>query len=255
MVIIDTLQKIRPGRGGRDMYYADYEIGSSLQELSHKHGVAFLIIHHLRKADAIDDPMDMISGSTGLTGSVDGSLVLVRNRGEADATLHISGRDIEDDAPLALKFDPAMALWQIVGEALDPDMTLERQKIIRVLHEADQPMTAKAIATLVGEKYDNIRQVIYRLEEVGEVKRAGGNKKNGYTFQIPHYNNNNNYNIDDKEPDSEVSCNSSNSCNYFYTLVDGERGNYRTDTQELEVARAELVKLYGDRLRTVTTGC
>ena len=90
MVIIDTLKKIRPDRGKRDLYDADYESGEAIQKLAHKHGVAILIIHHLRKADAIDDPMDMISGSTGLTGSVDGSLVLTRTRGEADATLHIA---------------------------------------------------------------------------------------------------------------------------------------------------------------------
>ena len=251
MIIIDTLKKIRQNRGGRDLYDADYEIGSSLQMLSHKHGVAFLIVHHLRKADAIDDPMDMISGSTGLTGSVDGSLVLVRTRGEADATLHISGRDIEDDAPLALKFDPATALWEKIGFAVDPDMTLERQKIMRVLRDANHPMTAKAIAAQIGGKYENIRQIIYRLEEAGDVTRSGGNKKDGYTFQIPHYNNNNNYNQDDKGADSEGSCNSCNDCNYLYTLHGGDRGTYRTDAQDLATAQAELTKRYGDRLASV----
>jgi hypothetical protein len=112
-------------------------------------------------------------------------------------------------------------------------------------------MTVKAIAEKVGGKYDNIRQIVYKMEESGDLIRAGGNKRDGYTFQIPHYNN---YNQDDKGADSEASCNSCNDCNYTYTytLNDGDRGTYRTDAQDLETAQAELAKQYGDRLASVT---
>jgi len=181
LVVIDTLKKIRTNRGNRDLYDADYDIGSSLQELSHKHKVAFLIVHHLRKADAIDDPMDMISGSTGLTGSVDGSLVLARSRGEEDAVLHISGRDIEDDAPLSLKFDQATALWEKVGIA-SPGMTPERQQIMRILRDMDKPLTARQVAGFTDKSYDTIRKRMSDMEAQGDIMIHSGNRANGYLY-------------------------------------------------------------------------
>ena len=41
------------------------------------HGVAVLLVHHLRKADS-DDAFDTVSGTLGLTGSVDSVIVLRR---------------------------------------------------------------------------------------------------------------------------------------------------------------------------------
>ena len=85
VVFIDTLQKIR--RASPDYTYAaDYNDLSALKAL----------VHHLRKTkDA--DPFNMISGTTGISGCVDGSFVLIKSsRAEHKATLHCTGRDIED---------------------------------------------------------------------------------------------------------------------------------------------------------------
>ena len=81
-----------------------------------EHGVAIVLVHHLREMES-SDPLEMIHGSAGLTGGVDGALVLKRQRGEADAYLHVDGRDIERPAELAMKFDTEAATWEIVGDA------------------------------------------------------------------------------------------------------------------------------------------
>ena len=53
-----------------------------------------MLIHHLRKLND-DDPMDMISGITGLSGATGSNFVLrKRRRGENAATLYCTGRDI-----------------------------------------------------------------------------------------------------------------------------------------------------------------
>lgn len=257
MVIIDTLKKIRPNRGNRDMYDADYEMGASLQVLSHQHNVAFLIVHHLRKADAVDDPMDMISGSTGLTGSVDGSLVLVRARSEADAILHISGRDIEDDAPLSLKFDQATAIWEKVGLAVDMDMTPERQRIMSVMRAAGGSITAKQVAARIGKEYETIRKRMAAMEKEGDIKIESGDRNSGYRYvvatpPIPTANYTNYPNLDDEEGEAGTVGTVGSGISYAYTLKEGGGGNYRTDTQDLEVARAALLNTYGDRLLDVT---
>ena len=257
MVIVDTLKKIRPNRGSRDLYDADYEIGAALQKLSHKHGIAFLIVHHLRKADAIDDPMDMISGSTGLTGSVDGSLVLARSRGEEDAVLHISGRDIEDDAPLSLKFDQATALWEKIGIA-SPDMTPERQKIMSIMRDTGNPVTARQVAGFIGKEYETVRKRMAAMESAGDIQIDSGNRSTGYYYVpcIPDTNHPNHPNLEESTTggDSEAGTVGMVGTGYMYTytLSDGGQGNYRTEAPNLEVARAELVKRYGDRLSNVT---
>ena len=95
VVFIDTLQMIR-GASIDNAYAADYNDLSSLKAVADKLGIAIVLVHHLRKTkDA--DPFNMISGTTGISGCADGSFVLIKSRrSEHKATLHCTGRDIED---------------------------------------------------------------------------------------------------------------------------------------------------------------
>ena len=46
---------------------------------------------------ADDDPFNRLSGTNGLAGAADGTLILMRNkRQDGTATLYATGRDIED---------------------------------------------------------------------------------------------------------------------------------------------------------------
>ena len=61
LVIIDTLQMIRPAH---DTTYAnDYRDLSARKRIADAHGIAILLIHHLRKESA-DDVFNRISGTT-----------------------------------------------------------------------------------------------------------------------------------------------------------------------------------------------
>ena len=94
LVIVDTLQMIRNAR--RDATYAnDYRDLSALKRIADAHGIAILLIHHLRKEYA-EDVFSRISGTTAISGAVDTSLTLVETeRGSGEATLYCIGRDIE----------------------------------------------------------------------------------------------------------------------------------------------------------------
>lgn len=108
-MVIDTLAKVRPTRAkGGNAYDEDYAALTGLQRLAAKHGVAIVVIHHLRKA-ASDDPLERISGTMGISGAADSLGVLQRSRGGDEATLFITGRDIEDESNLALRFDSKRA--------------------------------------------------------------------------------------------------------------------------------------------------
>ena len=94
LVIIDTLQMIR-GAGYDNTYANDYRDLSALKQIADAHGIAILLIHHLRKESA-DDVFNRISGTTAISGAVDSSFTLVEERrGSGRAKLSCIGRDIE----------------------------------------------------------------------------------------------------------------------------------------------------------------
>ena len=94
LVIIDTLQMIR-GTTYDNTYANDYRDLSALKKLADAHGIAILLVHHLRKEKA-DDVFNRISGTTAISGAVDASFTLVEEqRGSGRARLSCIGRDIE----------------------------------------------------------------------------------------------------------------------------------------------------------------
>ena len=94
IVFIDTLQMVRSDTDSS--YGSDYKELSVLKALADKLEIAIIVVHHTRKCKDID-PFNMISGSTGISGCVDGSLVLIENkRGSRNAKLYCVGRDIEN---------------------------------------------------------------------------------------------------------------------------------------------------------------
>jgi len=85
---------------GEDAYAYDYRSIKPILELAAKHELTIILVHHNRKqADA--DWMAETSGSTGLTGAVDGTMVIKRERGENLATLSVAGRDRREEVALA----------------------------------------------------------------------------------------------------------------------------------------------------------
>lgn len=96
LVVLDTLQKVRCVSGSGLTYSSDYEDAGALKALADRNGICLLVIHHLRKM-ADDDPFNRLSGTNGLAGAADGTLILMRNkRQDGTATLYATGRDIED---------------------------------------------------------------------------------------------------------------------------------------------------------------
>ena len=113
-IIVDTLQKVRQLRADQYSYAGDYEVISQMKSLADRFGITILLVHHTRKAGAAD-PFSMISGTTGLSGGVDGSLVMIKDeRMDNRAKLYITGRDTLDMA-LELIFDRASSTWQFLG--------------------------------------------------------------------------------------------------------------------------------------------
>lgn len=186
LIVVDTLARFRePDKGKGSAYAGDYDALSGLQSLAIERRVCILLIHHLRKM-AADDPMDTISGTLGITGACDAVLVLARERGAADAVLHITGRDIED-AQHALKWDAPTCLWTILGDAAAVRVSQERRDILALL--AGGPAYPKGLAEALGKPRGTVRKLLHGMVHAGEVATTGdlyhlptgntGNRGNG----------------------------------------------------------------------------
>lgn len=118
LIVIDTLQRIRGGVNDANPYASDYRDLGILKELADKHRIAILLIHHLRKMND-DDPMNMISGTTGISGATDTNFVLRKSkRSSNSATLYCTGRDIEY-RELSLEFDSAEHIWKLTEDNVE----------------------------------------------------------------------------------------------------------------------------------------
>ena len=80
----------------------------------------------------------MISGSNGLAGCADTEFVLLKSkRSSGDATLHCTGRDIED-REINLRFCKETCTWEYISDSVENPETLlptELQKLIEMMKE------------------------------------------------------------------------------------------------------------------------
>lgn len=114
MIVIDTLQKVRKTVSANvNPYAADYDDINALKQIADKYKLAIMLVHHLRKtSDA--DPLNMISGTTGIAGGADTNFVLQKDkRTENTTTLICAGRDIEQ-RELFLEFNKETFLWELM---------------------------------------------------------------------------------------------------------------------------------------------
>ena len=176
LVVIDTWARVAPPSGERrcSQYEGDYESLTPLKRLADTYHVSILAVHHLRKTGS-SDVLDEIIGSTGVTGAVDGTLILKRDRGQTDATLFVTGRDVEREQQLALSFDATTALWTLVGNAEELCCTKARQEILDLLLEqGPDGMSAREIAATLQKNYHTTRSLLRKMEDAGEVRHADG---------------------------------------------------------------------------------
>lgn len=179
LVVIDTLAQARSATHGENgfLYSADYLAGAAIKDLGDRCGLSVLIVHHTRKAIS-DDPLDSVSGSYGVTGSVDSILVLQRQRMQSDGTLSIISRDYPDNQ-WALSFEKG--LWTLRGtpgqasaDGWNGDGDSDaRRAILKELRI--QPRRPVELAFLLDKKDSTIRTLLQKLLESNKVyKRLDG---------------------------------------------------------------------------------
>lgn len=150
MIVVDTLQKIRgaalPSRA--NAYAADYELMGALKRFADAHNVAVVLVHHLNKMKDVADPYDRISGSTGLMGAADTTILINRERGSEDATVTYTGRDVWGD-DFHLRMDNGR--WKAVSAEALAREKYESDELVRLIRDlADEAIGGVFRVSLQG---------------------------------------------------------------------------------------------------------
>jgi RecA-family ATPase len=169
-VVVDTLEKFRTRHNSQNNSYSfDYDAVAGLQKIAIEYGIAIIIVHHDRKANA-DDPFDTISGTLGLTGAADTILILKREaRG---VILYVRGRDIEESESL-MQFNKESCKWTIQGPAAELCKSNERTAILEAVAACDGPIKVEAIMAATGSTRVATDSLLSRMVEDGDLVRVG----------------------------------------------------------------------------------
>ena len=118
LIVIDTLEKVRPSASGKDSAYSkDYKDVGALKEFADEYDICVLLVHHIRKMTDESDPFNRISGTNAIMGAADTILLITKeNRDSEEATLTITGRDVESESTV-IKFSKDTFRWEVVGNA------------------------------------------------------------------------------------------------------------------------------------------
>jgi hypothetical protein len=171
LVVIDVFAKMRGTHAGKSAYDADYAAIGQAKRLADEYGVAVVLVHHVRKAGA-NDFLAEVSGTNGLAGAADATLVLKRARGQADGVLHITGRDV-DETEHALSFDPSTGSWLMLdGPANEHALTDTRASILRQVRQLPGS-TPATIATAINGTRENVKRTCARMAEAGQLRSNG----------------------------------------------------------------------------------
>jgi len=168
LIIIDTLGRSRADRGRRDniMFQGDYSFLAPIQELALKNKICVILVHHTKKSEE-ENIIDEISGTTGITAVADTIIILKKVKGEHK--LFVTGRDIPE-TEYGLMFDDATFTWNVTGEEMESrSLTGEREEILALFTESNEPMKTGEIAQAVGKEISNVSKLLKKLVDEGLV--------------------------------------------------------------------------------------
>ena len=112
-----------------------------MRELATDLGVAIIVTHHTRKAEA-EDLIDKVSGTFGLAGAADTVIIIEWQSG--NWIFDVRGRDVAADQ-LAAKFDKATFRWTVLGNAAEHSQQAPKQKKVSPAQAMLEKVLAEAL--------------------------------------------------------------------------------------------------------------
>lgn len=155
VIVIDTLQKVRGSYKGGNNYANDYKEIGKLKEFADNNGLCIILIHHLKKGNE-NDVFNKVSGTNGITGTADTTIVLdKKERNDINTIMSIVGRDVET-SDFIIQFDKNIYKWKMIS-------SVEENKERTQLEEYQNNPLVDTIKKLVNE---NNGKYITSLKEI-----------------------------------------------------------------------------------------
>ena len=149
-------------------YDADYAAVGYAKRVADKYSIAIILVHHVRKAGS-EDFLQEVSGTNGIAGAADATLVLKRARGQADGILHVTGRDVEETEH-ALTIDHDTRRWLRSDRPADELQLGDTRAVILAYLRDAGPAGPKAITEAVGIAYGTVKKTCQRMAEDGQLQ-------------------------------------------------------------------------------------
>jgi hypothetical protein len=114
-------------------------------------------------------------------------LVLTRERGQGNAGLFVTGRDIEHEVELALRFNDDDCRWESDGRSLaEIRISHSRQQIIEAIRVLGRPSTIREIRTQLIEdgrsvNYEALRKNVGRMVKDAQLSQDSKNR-----YEVSH---------------------------------------------------------------------
>lgn len=113
-------------------YANDYNEICKLKQYADEMSISILLVHHLRK-QGDSDPLNKLSGTTGISGAVDAVFILDKDkRNENKANLLCTGRDIEQ-REFQLSFSKLNCTWDLINDSLENPVSSMPQEMINFI--------------------------------------------------------------------------------------------------------------------------
>jgi hypothetical protein len=173
LVLVDTLAKVRDRRrvdGG--LYDEDYQAIEGYARLGAEHHTAIDVVTHCRKpkGSQVDDPLDEVLSTTGLTGAADAVQVLKRLRYGTEGTLSVTGRDITEERDIPLLWHPPYCLWEMRDEVpltdMEAQLSADQRAILRTIRQAGRPLKVLEISGQIHKDYEAVAKMLQRMAGV-----------------------------------------------------------------------------------------
>lgn len=182
VVFVDTLAKIKPAANhGVSEYQADYAVMGAFKNACHDFaGSSISLVHHTRKMEATDFS-DTVSGTQGITGGADATLVLRRPRNEQSGTLLVTSRDAPE-GEYSVTFDGTR--WTLDGGTPHDASNIAREKkataglgdrmaeVVQFVGKRAKT-TAGDVADVLGIEKNQARSYLSRAHESGRIGKDG----------------------------------------------------------------------------------
>lgn len=172
LVVIDTLRCIREASKEQyNIYQEDSDFMGALNKCAQDAGVTIVVVHHTRKAKS-DDVFEEISGTGGLRGGTSANLVLEATVDDADALLHVEGKDFDKRLTIALKRQTDGS-WLHVGEGDIYRLRATKKSLLQAINTLGDDATAKEIwQTSQIKVYGTVKSMLSRMASLGEIGRS-----------------------------------------------------------------------------------